>query len=418
MASSGPSHCAIGTAAVEASTPNFHVLHDPSHPNPPLPNRPLALQVMCAATSELHYFPIRGRGEPIRLALSVAKVPFADVPVDRDEMKNNCDAFAVRAATCLRRPVSCLSVERPSWLPPASSPSALGSRTRMSTSPRVTPSCGTWVASTICTAATPPRPRTSMSVGTPAAKSHCLPGNPRRGSCPLAAVLDGVESLRQTYSKLIYVDGLSEEGRAKYIQARAARLANQCTPFRTVHDPLVRVIHAAVLSERWKERKKPATVLQTHVDPSTTNGRNNGAHFAYLAKLYKKNGSNGFIVGNKLSIADIQVRPEYAYTQTFRQTDWSLCVPNPQLFDLLDIHAKPSVAGAELAKWYPELIEYHGKVAAVPEIKARRWHGVSCETKLASIKRTAGPTFCRPTCPATGGRRRSTTTARARTRSV
>lgn len=113
--------------------------------------------------------------------------------------------------------------------------------------------------------------------------------------------LDGVEALRARHSTLIYQETLQPEALAKYIA--------------------------------------------THVEPGTMNGRNGGAHWGYLDRLLKKNkGGHGFFVGDKITIADIQ------------------------LFDLLDIHA-PFI-GKELAKFYPALLDFHGRIAALPEISA------------------------------------------------
>lgn len=45
-----------------------------------------------------------------------------------------------------------------------------------------------------------------------------------------------------------------------------------------------------------------------HIDPSSVSDRNGGAHFAFLSNILERNsGGNGFIVGNSLTIADIQV---------------------------------------------------------------------------------------------------------------
>lgn len=46
-----------------------------------------------AGKTELHYFEIRGRMEPIRLLLNLAKADYVDVPINRDEMKNDHDKF-------------------------------------------------------------------------------------------------------------------------------------------------------------------------------------------------------------------------------------------------------------------------------------------------------------------------------------
>lgn len=49
--------------------------------------------------------------------------------------------------------------------------------------------------------------------------------------------------------------------------------------------------------------------IKKHVDPATVRERNGGAHFSYLCGiLSRNNGGGGFVVGNGLTIADIQVQ--------------------------------------------------------------------------------------------------------------
>jgi len=68
--------------------------------------------------------------------------------------------------------------------------------------------------------------------------------------------------------------------------------------------------------------------IENHIDPASIQGRNGGAHFSFLAGILKRNGGgNGYIVGSKLSIADIQVynickmvlRPSFGAKEEFEQ---------------------------------------------------------------------------------------------------
>merc|ERR1712032_1229801 len=63
-------------------------------------------------------------------------------------------------------------------------------------------------------------------------------------------------------------------------------------------------------------------------DPSTKNDKNGGAHFSYLAGILERNaGGAGYMVGSRLSIADIQVynicemvlREEFHRMEQFRK---------------------------------------------------------------------------------------------------
>jgi glutathione S-transferase len=49
-----------------------------------------------------------------------------------------------------------------------------------------------------------------------------------------------------------------------------------------------------------------AAFWDTHCDPSTANGRNGGAHLAFLEELLKAN-SSGYMVGAGLTAADLCV---------------------------------------------------------------------------------------------------------------
>eukprot|EP01023_Acetabularia_acetabulum_P037854 TRINITY_DN3613_c0_g2_i1.p1 TRINITY_DN3613_c0_g2~~TRINITY_DN3613_c0_g2_i1.p1 ORF type:complete len:295 (-),score=42.28 TRINITY_DN3613_c0_g2_i1:198-959(-) len=113
--------------------------------------------------------------------------------------------------------------------------------------------------------------------------------------------MEGVEALRQRYLGLVYMDRLSDEGKTKY--------------------------------------------FETHINPDTQGGRNFGSHFFYLNRLLLQNndGKGGFVVGDSLSIADLQ------------------------LFDIVDLHVR--IFGDIIGEKYPALIRHFELVAAVPEIK-------------------------------------------------
>eukprot|EP00882_Tetradesmus_deserticola_P007431 GHRQ01007829.1.p1 GENE.GHRQ01007829.1~~GHRQ01007829.1.p1 ORF type:complete len:195 (+),score=76.13 GHRQ01007829.1:624-1208(+) len=96
------------------------------------------------------------------------------------------------------------------------------------------------------------------------ARKHGMYGS---GDAELAAVdqiIDGVESIRGVYLKLIYVDALKDEAKAAY--------------------------------------------TATHIAAEGSTGRNSGAHFAYLEGLLARNGGgSGYIVGSALTAADLCV---------------------------------------------------------------------------------------------------------------
>eukprot|EP01026_Neomeris_dumetosa_P014733 TRINITY_DN1542_c0_g1_i6.p1 TRINITY_DN1542_c0_g1~~TRINITY_DN1542_c0_g1_i6.p1 ORF type:complete len:252 (-),score=24.59 TRINITY_DN1542_c0_g1_i6:228-983(-) len=114
-------------------------------------------------------------------------------------------------------------------------------------------------------------------------------------------ILEGVESMRQKHRDLVYVDKVSDEAKSKFIE--------------------------------------------THVNPDTHQGRNGGAHFFYLKELLMKNqDGRGFVVGDSLSVGDIQ------------------------LFEVVDILLR--IFDKEIRETYPELVAHHERIAAIPEIKS------------------------------------------------
>ncbi|CAG9466580.1 unnamed protein product [Pedinophyceae sp. YPF-701] len=133
------------------------------------------------------------------------------------------------------------------------------------------------------------------------ARKYSLYGDGSRAQAALVDMwLDGVEALRGAYSSLIYADSLESAALAAY-------------------------------------RKK-------HLDPATVGERNNGAHFAYLEDLLARNGgAQAFCVGDRLSIADIEL--------------WEIC----------DIHK--NIVGDDLKQHYPGLLGHHARIAELPGIK-------------------------------------------------
>lgn len=87
-----------------------------------------------------------------------------------------------------------------------------------------------------------------------------------------------------------------------------------------------------------------AAYWTAHIDPTTTGGRNTGAHFAYLSKLVAKYGSGGWAVGSAVSIADAT------------------------LYNMTDLHLR--VWADKFAAEYPDLAAHHAQFAAIPGVKA------------------------------------------------
>jgi glutathione S-transferase P len=114
-------------------------------------------------------------------------------------------------------------------------------------------------------------------------------------------ILETVESIKVKYLALIYEDQLSDEAKAAYYKAR--------------------------------------------IDVAGAEGRNGGAHFAYLDCMLKKYQNGGqFILGEKFSAADIV------------------------LFDTVDMHLR--IYGDEFKRAFPALAAHHDAVAAVPSVAA------------------------------------------------
>lgn len=134
-------------------------------------------------------------------------------------------------------------------------------------------------------------------------RQHGLCGSSLQESALVDMVMAGVEDIRRAYINLIYQGQLSAEAKASY--------------------------------------------YTTHIDPSTIHERCGGAHFYYLSKFLERNGGGqGFVVGQQLTIADIQ------------------------LFDVIDIHLRDALFPEELKKEYPLLVAYHARIAQTPAIAA------------------------------------------------
>lgn len=76
------------------------------------------------------------------------------------------------------------------------------------------------------------------------------------------------------------------------------------------------------------EAADEARFVENHINPVNVKGRNGGAHFSFLAAILERNrGGHGYIVGTKLSIADIQVynicklllRPSFGHDKEFEK---------------------------------------------------------------------------------------------------
>jgi len=91
-------------------------------------------------------------------------------------------------------------------------------------------------------------------------RKHGMYGRGNEEAAIIDMVMNGVEDLRKQYLKIIY------EGAAS------------------------------------------AVFVENHIHPASTKGRNGGAHFSFLAGILERNvGGTAYIVGSRLSIADIQV---------------------------------------------------------------------------------------------------------------
>jgi glutathione S-transferase P len=119
------------------------------------------------------------------------------------------------------------------------------------------------------------------------ARKHSLYGASLKEQAYVDMILDGVEDIRRKYVSLIYAHELSDDAKAAH--------------------------------------------FTSHCDPSTANGRNDGAHFSYLENLLAQNGrqGKGFSVGESLTIADIA------------------------LWEIFDLHKR--LYGDQLAAAYPLL---------------------------------------------------------------
>jgi len=130
------------------------------------------------------------------------------------------------------------------------------------------------------------------------ARKGGLNGANEKEATAVDMIMEAVESLRVKYGALIYQDQLADAAKAAYYTA--------------------------------------------HIDPSSQEGRNGGAHFGYLDTLLKASGS-GFMVGSGLSAAD-------------------LCV-----FDIVDLHVR--IFPEQMAKDYPELVGLHARISELPGVK-------------------------------------------------
>ena len=132
-------------------------------------------------------------------------------------------------------------------------------------------------------------------------RKHNISGADLKEQAEVEMIIEAVESIKSKYLTLIYVDQLSDEAKEAY----------------------------------WK----------THIDASTVNERNSGAHFTYVDRLVQRlSGAGPFALGSSLSIADIVV------------------------FDVTDMHMR--IWGDEFKVAYPGLAKLHESVAAVPGVAA------------------------------------------------
>jgi glutathione S-transferase len=133
------------------------------------------------------------------------------------------------------------------------------------------------------------------------ARKHDLYGADLKEQALVDQILETVESIKQKYLALIYEDQLSNEAKDAYFKAR--------------------------------------------IDVAGAEGRNGGAHFAYLDCMLKKMQNGGaFVLGSNSSVADIM------------------------LFDIVDMHLR--IYGDEFKGAWPALAAHHDAVAALPSVAA------------------------------------------------
>jgi glutathione S-transferase len=72
--------------------------------------------------------------------------------------------------------------------------------------------------------------------------------------------------------------------------------------------------------------------------------RNDGTHFRYISNLLARNGRSLFVVGDQLSIADIQ------------------------LFDIIDLHARHVAFPDLMRQHFSDLVAYREGIARVPNV--------------------------------------------------
>ena len=132
-------------------------------------------------------------------------------------------------------------------------------------------------------------------------RKHDMYGSDLKEQALVDQILDTVESIKIKYLALIYEGQLSDEAKADYYKLR--------------------------------------------IDEAGTKERNGGAHFAYLDCMLKKMSGDGpFVLGSKLTIADILV------------------------FDIVDMHLR--IYGDEFKSAWPALAAHHDAVAALPNVAA------------------------------------------------
>lgn len=196
----------------------------------------------------LTYFPIRGRGEPIRLTLSALGIEFEDLAVDYSTMKTDRQSFPF--GQCPRYQDEDVDMVQ------------------------------------------------SNAIIRHLARKYNLYGSSLKDNASVDMYIDGVESFVLMYLKLIYQELLSDEAKEEY----------------------------------WS----------TRLDPNNHIGRNGGCHFSFLVNLLEKYGSDGYAVGNALTMADIAV------------------------FNLVDLHLR--LWPEELPATWPVLLAHHKKIASIPGI--------------------------------------------------